>query len=130
MAEKDYILSEILDISGANPVKCMKCGKCSAVCPSFNEMTYPPHLVVDLFVNGRVDDLLATDAFVSCMSCFACLERCPRSVEPARLVDAVRVYMLRLQGKNHLLADMVPESIDDETPQQAIAAAFRKYSKG
>ena len=29
---------KIKEISGANPQKCMKCGKCSATCPAFNEM--------------------------------------------------------------------------------------------
>ena len=28
----------IKEISGVNPLKCMKCGKCSATCPAFNEM--------------------------------------------------------------------------------------------
>ena len=27
----------IKEISGVNPLKCMKCGKCSASCPSFND---------------------------------------------------------------------------------------------
>ena len=29
---------KIKEISGANPLKCMKCGKCSASCPAFDEM--------------------------------------------------------------------------------------------
>ncbi len=29
---------QIREISGVNPLKCMKCGKCSATCPSYNEM--------------------------------------------------------------------------------------------
>ena len=28
----------ITDISGVNPRKCMKCGKCSATCPAFDAM--------------------------------------------------------------------------------------------
>ena len=34
---------KIKEISGANPQKCMKCGKCSATCPAFNEMDIKPH---------------------------------------------------------------------------------------
>ena len=33
----------IKEISGVNPLKCMKCGKCSASCPSYNEMDIKPH---------------------------------------------------------------------------------------
>ena len=32
----------IKEISGVNPLKCMKCGKCSASCPSYNEMDIKP----------------------------------------------------------------------------------------
>ena len=37
---------QIREISGVNPYKCMKCGKCSASCPSFNEMDIKPHQFV------------------------------------------------------------------------------------
>ena len=33
-------------ISGVNTRKCMKCGKCSATCPAFDEMDYHPHQFV------------------------------------------------------------------------------------
>ena len=46
--KKDMELAnEVIRISGANPIRCMKCGKCSASCPSFNEMEYAPHKFVD-----------------------------------------------------------------------------------
>ena len=31
---------EILRISGVNPRKCMRCGKCSGTCPAYGEMEY------------------------------------------------------------------------------------------
>ena len=37
---------KIKEISGVNPLKCMKCGKCSATCPAFNEMDIKPHQFV------------------------------------------------------------------------------------
>ena len=37
----------IKEISGVNPLKCMKCGKCSASCPSFNEMDIKPGKLID-----------------------------------------------------------------------------------
>ena len=39
----------IKEISGVNPLKCMKCGKCSASCPSYNEMDIKPHQFVFQF---------------------------------------------------------------------------------
>ena len=36
----------IKEISGVNPLKCMKCGKCSATCPSYNEMDIKPQMKI------------------------------------------------------------------------------------
>ena len=38
MRNEHSAAEKIKEISGTNPLKCMKCGKCSATCPSFNEM--------------------------------------------------------------------------------------------
>ena len=35
----------------------------------------------------------------------------------------------RQQGMDHLKPERIPEILDEELPQQAIAAAFRKYKK-
>ena len=60
---------------------------------------------------------------------FACVERCPRNVEPAKLIEAVRLAVIRKQGENHLHAEQIPAMLDDELPQQAIVSAFRKYKR-
>lgn len=120
---------EIILRSGVNPSKCMACGKCSATCPAYNEMEYHPHQFVSMVKNGDIEPLLASDSLYKCLTCFACVDRCPRGVEPAKLVEAVRLAAIRQQGANHLKPDMVPEMLDDDMPQQAIVSAFRKYTK-
>ena len=119
----------VLTASGVNPLKCMRCGKCSGTCPSYDAMEYHPHQFVYMVENGQVDQLLASKSIWMCLSCFACVERCPRDVEPAKLVEAVRLAVIRQQGQNHLKSEQIPELIDDDLPQQAIVSAFRKYSK-
>ena len=66
-----------------------------------------------------------------CLTCFACLERCPRNVEPAKLIEAVRLMVIRQQGMNHMKSDDLPAFVneDDSIPQQALVSAMRKYSK-
>ena len=120
---------QILRMSGVNPRKCMRCGKCSATCPSYDEMEYHPHQFVYMVESGDIEPLLHSKSLYKCLSCFACVDRCPRNVEPAKLVEAVRLTVIRQQGQNHLTADQVPAMLDDELPQQAIVSAFRKYSK-
>ena len=126
---KTYSTEELIRRSGVNPKKCMKCGKCSATCPAYDEMEYHPHQFVSMIENGDIEPLLASKSLYQCLTCFACVERCPRGVEPAKLIEAVRLMAVRKQGNNHMTPDMVPALLDEELPQQAIVSAFRKYSK-
>ncbi|MCL2873885.1 MAG: 4Fe-4S dicluster domain-containing protein [Defluviitaleaceae bacterium] len=125
------IREEVLRISGANPKKCMSCGKCSASCPASFEMDILPHHFVKNIRDGNIENLLKSKTLWKCLSCFACVERCPRAVEPANLVEAVRLAVIRKKGENYLKVDDIPEFIelDNEIPQQLIVSAFRKYSK-
>ncbi len=125
----DVTLETVARISGVNPRKCMRCGKCSASCPAYDEMEFHPHQFVSMVENGRIDELMRSRGIYTCLSCFACVERCPRAVEPAKLIEAVRLAVLRRQGETHLRPEQVPALADDALPQQALAAAFRKYRK-
>ena len=129
MENKKYLQKEILRISGADTSKCMKCGKCSATCPAYDEMEYHPHQFVYMVETGDIEPLLKSKSIYKCLTCFACVDRCPRGVEPAKLVEAVRLSVVREQGANHLKADKIPELLDEDLPQQAIVTALRKYSK-
>ena len=93
---------EIKEISGTNPRKCMKCGKCSASCPAFDEMDIKPHMFVSYVESGDIEALLASKAAYRCLSCFACLERCPRDVQPAKVIDAVRQAVIRRNSMDYL----------------------------
>ena len=126
---KQHLIEEMLRRSGANPKKCIKCGKCSGACPAYSEMEYHPHQFANMFVNGDIEILLESDAVFKCMSCMACVERCPKGVAPGKLIEAIRLEIIRKQGQNHLKADDVPCMLDEDIPQQAIVSAFRKYSK-
>ena len=122
---------QILRISGVNPLKCMRCGKCSATCPSYEEMEYHPHQFVYMVETGDIEPLLNSESLYKCLSCFACVERCPRGVEPAKLVEAIRLIKIRQKDANRLTADDVPPAAeaDADLPQQAVVSAFRKYTK-
>ena len=121
--------SEIIRQSGVNPKKCMKCGKCSATCPAYDAMEYHPHQFVSMVESGDIEPLLKSESLYTCLSCFACIDRCPRGVEPAKLVEAVRLEVIKKQGANRMTANDVPGLLDEDIPQQALVSAFRKYSK-
>ncbi len=120
---------QLLRMSGVNPKKCMRCGKCSGTCPSYDSMEYHPHQFVSMVENGEIEKLMQSDSIYKCLSCFACVDRCPRGVEPAKLVEALRLLVIRQKGENHLTADDIPALLDEDMPQQALMSALRKYSK-
>ena len=105
-----FLTETALRISGVNPRKCMKCGKCSGTCPNYDAMEYHPHQFVAMVEKGQI-------------------ERCPRGVEPGKLVEAVRLMQIRQQDKNHKGARDIPEFADESVPQQLLMAAMRKYRK-
>ena len=127
--KSENLKEQVLRMSGVNPSKCMRCGKCSGTCPSYDEMEYHPHQFVYMVENGDIETLMKSESVYKCLSCFACVDRCPIGVEPAKLVEALRLCVIRQKGKNHMTADDIPAVLDDEMPQQALVSAMRKYSK-
>ena len=119
----------VKEISGVNPLKCMKCGKCSATCPAFDEMDIKPHQFVSYVANENVEALVESKSLWKCLSCFACVERCPRDVKPGKIIDAARQIVVRQRGGNYLSADEIPALLDEELPQQLLVSAYRRYKR-
>ena len=127
--DKKQLATLISEISGTEARKCMKCGKCSGRCPAFNDMDIKPHQFVSMLAKGKIDELLKSEAIWNCLSCMACVERCPRGVAPANVVEAVRDTVVRMQGKNGIKAEEIPPIVDELIPQQLLVSAYRKYNK-
>lgn len=122
-------LENISLISGTDAKKCMKCGKCSGRCPAYRDMDVKPHQFVSYLVSGKLDKLLKSKAVFSCLSCMACVERCPRGVAPQGVIEAVRDTVIRMQGNNGLKAEEIPPLVNELIPQQLLVSAYRKYNK-
>ncbi len=119
----------IKERSGTDARKCMKCGKCSGRCPAFHDMDIKPHQFVSYIEKGDVEKLLESKSLFNCLTCFACVERCPRGVAPAAIIEAVRQEVIRMQGGNRVKAEEIPEFINEEIPQQLLVSMFRKFNK-
>ena len=126
---KEERIENLNRLSGTDVRKCMKCGKCSGRCPAFNDMDVKPHQFVSMLAKGKIDELLESKAIWNCLSCMACVERCPRGVAPAAVVEAVRDTVVRMQGKNGIKAEEIPPIVDELIPQQLLVSAYRKYNK-
>ena len=127
--ENKVTREDIERISGVNPLKCMRCGKCTATCPAYDEMNYHPHEFVYMVERGEIDKLMADTSIYRCLSCFACIERCPRDVKPGKLIDAARQLVVRQRGEAYLTPDEIPELLDPDLPQQLLVSAFRRYRR-
>ena len=128
-SEIDECKEIIANLSGVNTKKCMVCGKCSGTCPNYDAMEYHPHQFVQMVENGEIEKLINSPSIYKCLSCFACLERCPRQVEPVKVIEAVRQLVEAKRGPHHLDPVQVPAFLDEDMPQQAIVSAFRKYKR-
>ena len=127
MAKKEVV--RICEISDENIVDCMQCGKCTAGCPAVHGMDILPHQVIRLLQLGQIDQLLQSEAIWSCAACFTCASRCPRAVDISKIMEALRLTLVRVKGNNRLDIEKVPKLLDKNIPQQAIVSGFRKYVK-
>lgn len=126
---RELLKEQIERISGVDTRKCMKCGKCTASCPVANEMEIKPHQFVSYVDRGDIEPLQKSNTLWKCLSCFACIQRCPRDVKPGKLIEAVRLSVIREKGQNYLSPDEIPQLLDPEVPQQLLVSAYRKYSR-
>ena len=87
---------QVLRISGSDVRKCMRCGKCSATCPSYDEMEYHPHHFVYLVERGDIERLMESESIYKCLTCFACVDDIPAKLDddmPGQaLMTAMRKY--------------------------------------
>lgn len=59
---------------------CIRCGTCSATCPTAFAMDYPPRLLWRKVQLGLRDEVLTSRTFWLCTTCKACQVRCPRGI--------------------------------------------------
>ena len=92
---------------------------------------YSDKLEIYLFTSAfsALESLAASKSAWKCLSCFACIERCPRNVQPGKLIDAARQILIRQRGQEGLSPDAIPALLDEEMPQQLLMSAFRKYRR-
>ena len=129
MESAESMKQEILRISGVDPLKCMRCGKCAATRPCYEEMEYHPNEFVFMVERGEIEPLLSSKSLYRCLSCMACIERCPRQVEPAKLIEAVRLYVERAKEGSHMTPQDMVGRLEDQMPQQILVSAMRKFNK-
>jgi heterodisulfide reductase subunit C len=77
-------------LAQTNLPDCYQCGKCSAGCPTGHHMDVMPNQLIRLVQLGHTDRALRSEAIWQCVSCQTCSSRCPKLVECAAVLDALR----------------------------------------
>ncbi|MCX7018741.1 MAG: 4Fe-4S dicluster domain-containing protein [bacterium] len=81
----------IIDTAGEIRVQdCYQCGKCTAGCPVAGHMDVMPNQIVRLAQMGMEDRAMLSESVWLCVSCQTCTTRCPKSVDCAGVMDAMR----------------------------------------
>ena len=119
--KKDIALIE--EISKEKIADCMQC-------PATDGMDILPHQIIRYLQMGDLESVKNSKTIWACASCFTCASRCPRNVDLCKLMEAVRLTIVRRKDENRLKPEDIPSLMaDKKMPQQAFMSAFRKYSK-
>jgi heterodisulfide reductase subunit C len=111
--------------SGEDLSRCYQCGNCSGSCPVSFAMDIPVSQVIRMVQLGQEQTVLAANSMWLCVSCLQCQARCPKCLDPSRVMEALRRMSLR-RGHRPVELSRVPGEFVERSPQQAVVAGFRK----
>ena len=120
---------EIMERSGQDFYNCIQCGKCTAGCPVVSAMDLLPREVLLYLQMGQEEKLLNSKTPWICASCFTCGARCIKDLDLCRIMEAIRVKILRPRGAECLSPGEIPRELLEKLPQQALVSGFRKRTR-
>lgn len=118
--------ARVEELSGENIDLCFQCGACSSGCPLAQEMDLLPSTVIRYAQLG-IEEVLDSKTIWVCSTCFNCEVRCPRGIDIANVMEALRQMVLRKKYDRVRLDKLTPEQLR-ELPQVAIISNQRKLS--
>lgn len=118
--------NKVAELSGENVDLCFQCGACSSGCPLTEEMDYLPSKIIRLVQLG-LEEVLDSKTIWICTTCFNCEVRCPRGIDVANVMEALRQIVLRSKYNRISLDELTQEELR-ELPQIALVCNQRKMT--
>lgn len=88
-------VSNLLHAAHGNPINtCIQCGTCSATCPVVEYMDQTPRRIIGMIGANLKDEVLDSNTFWYCASCYHCTVRCPSDIDIAELMYALKRYSM------------------------------------
>ncbi len=105
-------ISNLLYASEGEPLKtCIQCGTCSGTCPVAGYMDYTPRQIIALINMGKKEQVLESNTFWYCASCYHCTVRCPQEINITELMYALKRYSIwKSQYKDGLIGPTFSEA--------------------
>jgi len=121
-------VKRVNEISGQNVLTCYQCGRCSAGCPLTFAMKDLPNQVIRMVQLGLEEDATASETPWVCASCLTCHARCPRGVDLAKVMEALRAIRLRPGTEDRIKLEEMSKETLARLPQQALVSGLRKLT--
>lgn len=121
------LLAKVEELSGEPVFRCMQCGSCAAGCPMHDRMDVSPNQVWKLLQMGEVEKVRDSRTIWACFSCFTCGVRCPKGIDLAKVMEAVRQLLLR-KRQDYADGNRIPDETLSEVPPIALISCLRKLS--
>jgi heterodisulfide reductase subunit C len=93
LTQEDFDFEFVKAVKGAGAEsleKCIQCGICSASCYSGRVTAFRVRRLIRQALMGLKKDVLSSDDLWYCTTCYACLDRCPRNIEPTNIIRTLR----------------------------------------
>jgi len=124
--ENKRFKDRVTELSGENVDLCFQCGACSSGCPMTQEMDLLPSKIIRMVQLG-LEEALESNTIWVCTTCFNCEVRCPRGIDIANVMEALRQLVLRKKYNRVSLDELSPEELRD-LPQIALVSNQRKLT--